>query len=208
MTIGVRRWALSLPSRSRGFTVLEVLTVLVIGAIVLALLQQGFALSLRASERANEVANNGARRLLGEAWFRQTLASTLSARVGEAGTFTGDESRLAGLSATALVPDGSPDLHFSMSLRPEQDRVGLFYRHGEREVRLFDVARGARFAYLDETRRRWSQWPPREQPLGADSAPAWVAVVDGRGAALIVVALPPRAPRTREVSPFNAGDRP
>jgi len=207
MTNRVRRCA-PLSSPSRGFTVLEVLTVLVISAIVLALLQQGFALSLRASERANEVANNGAGRLLGEAWFRQTLTGTLSARVGEAGAFTGDESRLAGLSATALVPDASPDLHFSMYLRPAQDRVGLFYQQGGREIRLFDVAPGARFAYLDETRKQWTQWPPRERVTGADNAPAWVVVVDRRDTVLVMAALPQGAPRTREVSPFNIGDRP
>jgi hypothetical protein len=96
-----------------------------------------------------------------------------------------------------------------MQLRPNQQGVSLFYRHESREVRLFDVAPGARFAYFDETRRQWTRWPPRESGTrGADLAPAWVAIVDRHDVPLVVVALPRTAPRTREVSPFNVPGTP
>jgi prepilin-type N-terminal cleavage/methylation domain-containing protein len=196
-------------ARAKGFTVLEVLAVLVIGAILLALLQQGFSLSLRASARANEVANTEARRLLGEAWFRQVLTGVLAARVGEAGSFTGDESRISALGAVPLLPASSQDLRFSLQLRPTQDGATLFYQQAEREVRVLDLAAGARFAYLDEKRTRFAQWPSRSAGNSGDSAaPAWVEIVGRGDVPALVVSIPQIAPRLRDVSPFGTPARP
>jgi prepilin-type N-terminal cleavage/methylation domain-containing protein len=196
-------------TRAKGFTILEVLAVLVIGALLLAVLQQGFSLSLRASVRANEVANTEARRLLGEAWFRQVLSGVLAARVGEAGSFTGDESRISALGTVPLLPVSSQDLRFSLQLRTAQDGATLFYQQGEREVRVLDLAAGARFAYLDEKRARFTQWPPRGAVTPNDSpAPAWVEIVDRADVPVLVVALPRIAPRLRDVSPFGTPSTP
>lgn len=110
-----------------GFTLLEMLVVLVLVSFISLLLMQGlsFVLQLR-TQFVNQIDDlqQGA---LQEYWFRSTTRSLFPARKETAYVFKGEKTAFSGLTTASLhEPIGMPTA-FKWELQPQNDKTILYY---------------------------------------------------------------------------------
>ena len=201
--------------RARGFTLLEMLVVLLIAGMALALTTQALGQYQRAQTRAIANERAGREHRLSEAWFRDSVRSLYPAAAkgaqvarattqlgmnGAAPVFEGTAQGFTGVTlAPVLAGQGVPVLQAWRSVR---DRNGVTRLELEEEGKTLQLslprARELRLHYLDPEGKLHAQWPPR---LGLwKQLPEAVLLellpeTDGSGGALIASAvLGPRDP--------------
>lgn len=184
--------------RTRGFTLLEVLTALVIGSLLIVFVQQAFVMAARSTERVHAVTADVLRNAIAHDAVRQMLAGARPVIRIPDERFVGGPARLSGLTSAPLLSAGVAV--FALELRDATAARELVYREGSREVVLFEVARGSRFRYLDDRQQSFEEWTGTgatgELPL-----PAWVSVEDGSGRSQLLVGLPRVMPPPEAVPP-------
>ena len=152
----------------RGFTLVEVLVVLVITALLSTLLLQALAQVSRLQARFGaqiEQSQGGAMRA---DWFRQLLQGLKPDYADGPQRFTGGSDRIEGLSSTGLSVAGGAPLSFALEIRSGDARGGqLSYRAGAAQLELIRWNGGGRaeFAYLDSAGAEHAQWPPASLDL-------------------------------------------
>lgn len=193
--------------RDRGFTLLEVLTVLAIGTMLLVTLQQAFYVATRNAERVHSVADSMTRDVLHDAWLRQVLAGAVAETVAGKPGFQGDADRISGRTMAALFDGGSGGFALELSSLESASGRRLTYRQEQRAVALGDWPAGSRFAFLDESGKMSDQWPPAGDPAAQPPLPSWFAIVTVDGQIEFVAALPRAALRLPDASPFGSMPR-
>ena len=164
--------------RARGFTLLEMLVVLLIAGMALALTTQALGQYQRAQTRAIANERAGREHRLSEAWFRDSVrglhpaapndaqAARATTRLGMGGAapvFSGSASGFTGVTlAPVLAGQGVPVLQAWRSVR---DRNGVTRLELEEEGKTLQLslprAREIRLHYLDPEGKLHAQWPPR-----------------------------------------------
>lgn len=164
--------------RAGGFTLLEMLVVLLIAGMALALTTQALGQYQRAQTRA--VANERAGReyRLSEAWFRDSVrglypaaskdaqASRSTTQLGMTGGAPVFEGTAQGFSGVTLAPvlagQGVPVLQVWRSVRDQNGMTRLELEEEGKTVQLsLPRARDMRLHYLDPDGKLHEQWPPR-----------------------------------------------
>lgn len=193
----MRRTRARLPrTAAGGFTLLEVLTALVIGSLLVVFVQQAFVMAARSTERVHAVTSDVLRNSIAHDAVRQLLAGTRpQVKVAEE-RFTGGPERLSGLTSSPLLSPGIA--RFTLELRDAGAVRELVYREGARAAVLFELAGKPRFRYLDEQRRSYDEWTGTGA-TGDVPLPAWVAIEDDAGRAHLVTALPRVMPPAESV---------
>jgi len=147
----------------RGFTLVEVLVVLVITALLSTLLLQVLSQVSRLQARFGsqiEQSRGGAMRA---DWFRQLLQGLKPDYADGQQRFVGASSRIEGLSSSGLSATGGAPLPFTLEIMPSTAGGGqLRYRSGAAQLDLIRWRSGGRaeFAYLDAAGTEHAQWPP------------------------------------------------
>jgi general secretion pathway protein J len=147
----------------RGFTLVEVLVVLVITALLSTLLLQALSQVSRLQARFGsqiEQSQGGAMRA---DWFRQLLQGLKPDYADGPQRFAGASSRIEGLSSSGLSATGGAPLPFTLEIVPGASGGGqLRYRSGTAQLDLirWRGAGRAEFAYLDTAGTEHAQWPP------------------------------------------------
>ncbi|WP_024868650.1 prepilin-type N-terminal cleavage/methylation domain-containing protein [Pseudoxanthomonas suwonensis] len=177
-------------SRATGFTLLEMIVVLVITGMAVALSFQALGQWMRAERAIAESGASMRETVLAESWVRDSLRGLVPA---EDPVFSGGSDRIAGVTLAPLLSDqgGFTPVEWQV----EVDANGGWLRLEERghSVRLpLPDAAGARFSYFDQEGKVHEQWPPalglHEQlpaaialTLETDGAPArvWLAAPAG-----------------------------
>lgn len=172
---------------TRGFTLLEVLTALVIGSLLIVFVQQAFVMAARSTERVHAVTADVLRNAIAHDAVRQLLAGTRPVLKIPDERFVGGSARLSGLTSAPLLSAGVAV--FALELRDAGAARELVYREGGREVMLFEVARGSRFRYFDDRHRAFEEWKGTGA-TGDLPLPAWVAVENASGRAQLLMGLP------------------
>lgn len=200
------------PPRAAGFTLLEMLVVLLIAGMALALTTQALGQYQRAHARVSAAAQAGREYRLAESWLRGAIAGLIAVednRLPGASTWRRDEEKPA-------VFAGRSDGFHGMTLSPVLAGQGIPTRQSWRIVRaatgkdVLELVEGdatlslpmpgdgpLRFHYLDEKGRSHPQWPPAQ---GAwPQLPAVVALdlgpgAQGRGATLVAAVTGLRDP--------------
>ena len=186
----------------RGFTLVEVLVVLVITALLSTLLLQALAQVSRLQARFGaqiEQSQGGAMRA---DWFRQLLQGLKPDYADGPQRFTGGSDRIEGLSSTGLSTTGGAPLLFTLELIPGATGGGeLRYRAGAAQLQLISWKSPGRaeFAYLDAAGSEHAQWPPASLaasigrvPTSSPQLPAAVLLKwpsDAGGRALLVAVV-------------------
>lgn len=182
----------------QGFTLLEVLTALVIGTLLIVFVQQALVMAGRSTERVHAVTADVLRNSIAHDAVRQVVAGTRPVVKIQNERFAGGVQRMSGLTSSPLLSTGVAT--YALELRDARGGRELVYREGTREAVLFEVPAGAEFRYFDERRKPFEEWKGTgatgELPL-----PAWVAIQDRAGNAQLLLALPRVLPSVDEAAP-------
>ena len=148
---------------TRGFTLLEMLVVLVLVGLISTLLLQGFAavLHLRAGFLAQLEASQ--RGTLQEYWFRSSVAAVVTDYRDGKHIFKGEEHKLSGLTIAALDQMVGMPSPFVWQLKYANGTTTLLYQNHKGEY--WEIAHWlgdhGRFRYIAVDGQWYSQWPPR-----------------------------------------------
>jgi prepilin-type N-terminal cleavage/methylation domain-containing protein len=162
--------------RARGFTLAEVLVVLVITALMSTLLFQALSQVYRLQGRFGEQLSQSQGGAMRADWLRQILQGLQPDYPDSKQVFTGDANRLEGLSTAALSAAGGAPRWLTLEIDHSAGAGGAVrYRAGSEQATLlsWDGRGRAEFAYLDDAGTEFPQWPP----MSSASAPQLPAVV-------------------------------
>lgn len=201
-------------TRTAGFTLLEMLVVLVIAGLALTLTTQALGQYQRAQARAIASERIGREVRLSEAWFRDSVRGLYPAapKNSEAGrpamlgsgnvavAFTGDTEGFTGVTlAPVLAGQGIPVVQTWRIVRASRDLPRLELEEEGKRLRLVLPRAGdMRLHYVDPEGKLHAQWPPKlglwrqlPEAIVLETLPE----ADGTGGGLIASAvLGPRDP--------------
>ncbi|MDF3842111.1 prepilin-type N-terminal cleavage/methylation domain-containing protein [Pseudomonas citronellolis] len=167
--------------RERGFTLLELIVVLLLAAMVTTLLMQGMDYVSRANDSFLRQGESRQLRVLAFGWFDDAIAQLAAPARGDApARFRGDPLSFEAVSlASAERIEGVP-VPFAFRLErlgePGRERTAMIYVRRLQASRwpLLELQGAAHFLYRDEQGAWHDNWPPL--PVLADSLPAAVAL--------------------------------
>ena len=150
-----------------GFTLMEVLVVLVLVSLLSGLLMDGFGYVLRLRSSVTQQLKKQRILQLQEYWLRNLLGGlitiSLEYKPTETELFHGNASSLEGQSLNALeIPAGIPQ-RFSLALSQTAELIELKYQTGEKTQWVLGKwpAQKAVFRYLDDQGNWTATWPPQ-----------------------------------------------
>ena len=155
-----------------GFTLLEMLVVLVLVALVVGLLFEGLGrvadLRLRLARHLDSALDSA----IVASWFRSSVTAMLPDQDGATNAFRGGPAEMSGLTLQPLDQPTGAVVAFGWRLAPEPSSglVRLSYRGADgrwREISAWPGS-GARFLYAGPDGEWREEWPP---PLGAGRTP-------------------------------------
>lgn len=203
---------LPLPNRSgqAGFTLIEVLVVLVIVGVTSGVLFQALEQAYRLQERFGSELFKVQQGQMAADWYRQTVQGLQPDYPDGQNLFRGEGQTFSGLTSNPLGDEYGAPTPISWMIRANQQNntTELIYLEGSRETPIL-TWRGnrARFIYMDEQQALHDSWPP---PLGlATQLPKQIQLVaDDAGEPIVIIASPmgPASPLLRTQDFF--GTRP
>lgn len=188
-----------------GFTLVEVLVVLVITALVSTLLFQALAQVYRLQERFGVQLSQSRSGVMRADWYRQIIQGLQTDYEDAPRRFSGQSNQLTGLTSTPLATSRGGSQWVTLELAEGQ----LRYRAGDQRATLMTWAGSgaAEFAYVDEAGLEHTQWPPS---LGkpVSQLPAAVLLKVPQLTGRLVLAATPVGMREARVRPFVLGGSP
>ena len=196
--------------RARGFTLLEMLVVLLIAGMALALTSQALSQYRRAHERVSASTQGGREYRMAERWFRDSVSGLYA--VGPPGTpgapaippaspgqeevpvFRGQARGFSGLTLLpVLAGQGVPTLQ-SWSITPTRaGNEALALDEDGKQLQLpFPDAGRLRLHYLDAKGERHAMWPPAQGQW--PQLPAAIVLELGSGAVIVAAVTGPQDP--------------
>jgi prepilin-type N-terminal cleavage/methylation domain-containing protein len=155
--------------KRRGFTLVEVLVVLVISGLAITILMQALSQVYRLQGRFDRalVASQG--QAMRADWFRQAIQALEPDFAAGAHVFRGDASGLQAMSndLPSSAPEGPRTFSITILDAPEVGagaRSVVLRPAGGEPLTLFSQPADAivAFGYLDDSGREHDAWPPRE----------------------------------------------
>lgn len=191
--------------RSAGFTLIEMLVVLMIAGMALALGYQSLSQWRLASERLTATSDTLRELRLGQAWFEGSVRALTP--VAEA-PFNGDARTFSGVTLEPVLARAGAPTSFEWSIRSEGGRALLELTEGGEQLDLPLGRDGtARFEYVDAGGRTYSQWPPA---LGmSDHLPASIVLLraDESGTSRPWAASISSVPNPPDIAPMYEPDQ-
>ena len=156
----------TISARSTGFTLIEVLVVMIMVALISGVLFQALERAYRLKERFGVELFNVQQGQMATDWYRQSINGLYPDYPDGANVFQGREQQLSGLSTNPLSDDYGITTAVTWKLleQPQSGTTSLVYIENKQETTILSWhGRDARFIYLDSTRTPHDRWPP---PLG------------------------------------------
>lgn len=186
----------------RGFTLVEVLVVIVITALVSGLMFQALAYVSRLQERFGEQALRGQEGAMRVDWYRQILQGLQSDYPDSKRKFQGRGDHLEGQSISGLDPSLGALAWVELDIRQLSSGNGgaLVLKVNEQQTELlkWGGAGPARFEYLDDAGEASEVWPPSgstEEKNGRVQLPVAILLTVPDGPSTKVIAATPRSSR-------------
>jgi general secretion pathway protein J len=170
----------------KGFTLLEILVVLVITALISTVLIQGLSQAFQVRNGFETHIQNSESGILPEYWFRASVQSLIADypalthrnffQAADAHEFKGDSSAFSGLTLTALDADNGVPMPFTWRVTRVPGATVLEY--GNSRGDYWEVWRGdsADFVYLDKHGEQHAQWPPRRISADLGGTPGFTSL--------------------------------
>jgi len=156
------------PDRSNqtGFTLIEVLVVLIIVGMISGVLFQALERAYRLQERFGMELFSAQQGQMAVDWYRQTVQGLYPDYPDGRSIFQGNEREFSGLTSNPLNDEYGAPTPITWKIRNNQrsGTMELVYLEGKQETTIL-TWRGneARFIYFDEKQTVYDSWPP---PLG------------------------------------------
>jgi prepilin-type N-terminal cleavage/methylation domain-containing protein len=150
-------------NKSCGFTLVEILVVLIITGFIVALLLQSLHQVFRLQTHfGHEIfhSQNGA---MYADWFRQSINGLMPDYTDGKHKFHGERRRVSGLTLSPLGIEGGALTPFvwSLEFKPASGQTGLYYGEGlSGEPILAWEGNTGHFTYLDAESEAHESWPP------------------------------------------------
>jgi len=195
------------PRRALGFTILEMLVVLVIVGMVSSILFQALDQVYRLQSRFGiQLAQSQQGEMYVE-WFRQVVQGLQTDFSNGKETFQGKESEFTGTTTSSLSADYGEPTTVTLSLQYDTfDNVTeLSYTSNSRKMKLFSWPgkQARRFIYLDANGDPHDTWPP---PFGIwPQLPNLILLQYQRDGEPQLIAAVPRGTREPKVRPIVFG---
>lgn len=180
-----------------GFTLIEVLVVLIIVAIISGVLFQALEQAYRLQERFGMELFKVQQGSMATDWYRQTVQGLQPDYPDGRNLFHGEERAFSGLSSNPLGDDYGAPVPIVWKIRSNQQTgaTELVYIEEKQETPILSWrGKEARFTYLDEQQASHDSWPP---PLGLwPQLPKQIQLVtrdDGEPVRIIASPLGPAA---------------
>jgi general secretion pathway protein J len=149
--------------KSRGFTLVEILVVMIITGFIVAILLQSLHQVFRLQTHfGREIfqTQNGA---MYADWFRQSINGLMPDYKDGKHKFLGERRRMSGLTLSPLGLEGGALIPFNWRLEfdPRSGQTGLYYGDGQPgEPILAWEGNNGNFIYLDAENEVHESWPP------------------------------------------------
>lgn len=153
-------------SDQAGFTLIEVLVVLIIVSMVGGILFQALERAYQLQERFGIELFNVQQGHMAADWYRQTVQGLHPDYRGGTSVFQGSDREFSGLTSNPLSNEYGALTQITWRIRNNRRNgtTELLYLEGKQETTILSW-RGneARFVYLDEKQTLYDSWPP---PMG------------------------------------------
>ena len=148
----------------KGFTLLEVLVVIILTGLISTLLLQAIGFSLATYERSHNFQQRYQKEVLAFGWMRNSVENMMASDE-PAFVFEGHSNELKGFSLAPMLSVSGSIVNARWSLQTRGDRQNLLYEeNGGRPMLVYSFANtGARFKYRGINTAWRDQWLP-EQP--------------------------------------------
>lgn len=150
--------------RSTGFTLIEVLVVMIMVTLISGVALQALERAYRLKERFGLELFNVQQGQMATDWYRQSVNGLYPDYRDGANVFHGGEQEFTGLSTNPLSDDYGivTPIAWKLHSQPQNGTTGLSYIENNQETFILSW-RGnqARFIYLDDTHTAHDRWPPR-----------------------------------------------
>lgn len=149
-----------------GFTLIEVLVVLIIVGVTSGVLFQALDQAYRLQDRFGRELFKVQQGQMASDWYRQTVQGLQPDYPDGQNIFRGKDRTFSGLSSNPLGDEyGAPTpITWRLRSNPQSSVIELVYLEGDGETAILKWrGKQARFVYLDEKQTPHHSWPP---PLG------------------------------------------
>lgn len=148
---------------SNGFTLIEILVVLIIVGMTSAVVFQAFDRVYRLQNRFGVELFNAQQGAMSIDWFRQTVQGLLSDYGDGANKFSGSAHEFSGLSTNPLSGEygSATGIRWKIFFDPQTGKTQLVYTDARVESPVAVWQGGAaRFVYMDDRLEPHDTWPP------------------------------------------------
>lgn len=149
--------------KARGFTLVEMLVVLVLTGAIVAILTQALGQVFRLQSHFGAELFNTQQGEMYTEWFRQSVNGLLPDHPDGPEKFKGAEKEFQGLTLAPLDTSSEALQAFAWSLAfdPKSGETQLQYSSGEKAVVVLSwPGNSGRFVYVDEKDETHDAWPP------------------------------------------------
>ena len=170
----------------RGFTLIEVLVVLLLMSIASAFLfdaSSNLAHLIRKIEITSQV---GKKEKLATTWVRDLVGASIAVEpTDKPHAFAGEPRFLRGISSRPIFEESGKLAHYSLSLRTREENTILIYQERENTaIELMERKGEVSFYYENTAGNRYRSWPPRKEFQG--SLPRLVVLAGAEGMPLLI----------------------
>lgn len=147
----------------RGFTLMEMLVVMLLTAMITAVLFQGLQQVIGLQKRFGAELYDTQQGAMIRQWFRRVINGLLPDYPNGRHLFRGEAKSMTGLTLTSLMDEPGQLLPFTWRIRfdPLQEQSQLTYgKNSSSQVILSWPGRSGHFSYYDQQGNAHDTWPP------------------------------------------------
>ena len=148
--------------KQKGFTLMELLVVLVLISLLMTTLMQGLSYFLKLKERGSELVLTQQKTKMQEDWFKLLIQGFTPYQRFSKKVFKGNKTELTGQTLTTLTSSAASIVDISLKLEQTSGMIRLIYVEGNYIWRLGEwVSKEAHLSYQDREGNMHKSWPPK-----------------------------------------------